>query len=85
MKTLSEAEAWREIARRNHERRGFRAFRVAPQLIYDDGLIQWNVRDTMESRAIDFAPPGTIMPNERRSTRVLASLFLALEAEDEAQ
>jgi len=85
---LREAEAWREIARRIAEREQMR-FGLCDQawLLYETGRqislgTYWAMYDRVRHNMKPFRtyayPPGT-----HREERILAAIWLALEAEEE--
>jgi len=89
VKQLTEAQAWREIARRLGQGKRFRR-----GLCYEAHLLFWRERrcsvemsDIMEKRAANhISSEGfygfAYRPGEERDARILAALWMALEAEE---
>ena len=90
MKQLTEAQAWREIARRlgNGKRFQFGLCYEADQ-VWCEGRCSHETLDIMEKRATNHVVSsgdsfyGLAYPHgEERAARILAALWMALEAEE---
>ena len=83
MTLLTESEAWREVAERIDS--GSNGFYTVRTTIHLNGLIDLKTHAAMLERGALFWENYAPVIDATRDERVLAALFLSLEAEDDAK
>jgi hypothetical protein len=82
---MTEAEAWREIARRivEGEWRGYYMYTLV-FAFFSTGAVTEATAKTMESRVSSHLRLSVVPTDSTPNSRALAALWLAIEAEEEA-
>ena len=82
---LSEAAAWRKIARRIEKAQRSPGLCVEVIRLRQLGQVDWNTAEVMQARINGHKKPGQVyaFPSEEDTSRIFAAQFLALEAAED--